>query len=130
MASEKIVEIIARHSVLQSLSASDLEDKLERNIHHTQAIWAQIAHEMSKIQEKPTQKTMLEQQVANLEYLQMQDQQLAKIMEKEMTHQKQMTVLCHMHLQQVEEVKAQSQEIRHLSALIEKQQEAIKNGQN
>ena len=31
-----------------------------------------------------------------------------------------------MHLQQVEEVKAQSQEIQHLLALVEQQQEAIK----
>ena len=40
-------------------------------------------------------------------------------MEEEMTHHKQVSVLSHMYLQQVEEVKAQSQEIRCLSALFE-----------
>ena len=43
-----------------------------------------------------------------------------------MTHQEQVSVLSQMHLQQVEEVKAQSQEIRCLLALVEsRQQEAI-----
>ena len=43
-----------------------------------------------------------------------------------MTHKEQVSVLLHMHLQQVEEVKAQSHEIHHLLALVEDQQEAIK----
>ena len=43
-----------------------------------------------------------------------------------MTHHKQVSVLSHFHLQQAEEVKAQSQEIYHLSVLVEEQQEAIK----
>ena len=64
--------------------------------------------------------------VANLDDLQVQGQQLAKIMEEEMTHHEQESVLSHMHLQKVEEVKAQSQEIRCLSPLVEEQQEAIK----
>ena len=80
MALEKIDDIIARQSMLQSLSTSGLEDSLERNIHHTQAMWVQIAHEMSKIQEEPTQQAMLVNQVANLEDLHIQDQQLAEIM--------------------------------------------------
>ena len=56
----------------------------------------------------------------------MHNQQLAEKIEEEMTHHKQVSVLSHMHLQQVEEVKVQSHEIRHLSALVEEQQEAIK----
>ena len=48
-------------------------------------------------------------------------------MEEEMTHHEQVSVLSRMHLQQVEEVKAQSQEIRRLSALVEQQQKAIEN---
>ena len=50
--------------------------------------------------------------------LQERDQQLAEIMEEEMTHQEQVSVLSWMQLQQVEEVKAQSQEIWHLSVLV------------
>ena len=44
--------------------------------------------------------------MANLEHQQVQDQQLAKIVEEEMTHHKQVSILCHMHLQQAYEVKA------------------------
>ena len=106
MASEKIDEITARHSMLQSLSASDLEDSLKRNIYCIQAMQVEIAHEMSKIQEEPTQQAMLEQQAANIGDLQAQDQQLAKILEEEMTHCKQVSILSCMHLQQAEEVKA------------------------
>ena len=47
-------------------------------------------------------------------------------MEEEKAHQDQVSVLSHMHLQLAEEVRAQSQEIWHLLALVEKQQEAIK----
>ena len=125
MASEKTDKIIPRHSMLQSLSASGLEDSLERNICHTQAMQAQIALEMSKIQGEPTQQAMLLDQAANLEVLQVQDQQLAKIMEEEITHHEQVAVLSCMLLQQVEEIKAHSQDIRHLLALVEEQQEAI-----
>ena len=55
MASEKIDEITARYSMLQSLSANGLEDSLEHNIHHTQSMWLHIAAKMSKLQEEPTQ---------------------------------------------------------------------------
>ena len=48
-------------------------------------------------------------------------------MEEEMTHHEQVSVLPRMHLQQVEEVKAQSQEIRWLLALVEQQQKAIES---
>ena len=43
-----------------------------------------------------------------------------------MTHHEQMSVLSHMHLQEVEEVKAQSQEMCPLLALVEQQLEVIK----
>ena len=43
-----------------------------------------------------------------------------------MTHQEQVSVLSQMHLQQAEKVKAQNQEIWHVLALVEQQQEAIK----
>ena len=110
-------------TVYQSLSVSDLEDSLEHNICHTQAMQAQIAVEMTKLQEEPAQQAEQINQAANL---QAQDQQLAEIMEEEMTHHEQVSVLSCMHLQQVEEVKAQSQEICCLLVLDEQQQEAIK----
>ena len=85
---------------------------------------AQIAAEMSKLQERPTQQANHTNQVANL---QDKDQDLAKIMMEEIAHQEQVSVLSCMYLQQMEEVKTQSQEIRHLQALVEDQQKAIEH---
>ena len=118
IASENIDDITVRYSVLQSLSTSDLEDSLAWNIHHTQAMWVQIAHAMSKLEEEPTQRA---ESIDHAAQLQEWDWQLAEIMKEEMTHREQVSVLSWMHLQQVMEAKAQSQEIHHLSALVEKQ---------
>ena len=100
---------------------SDLEDSLDQNICPTQAMQAQIAHVMSRLEEEPTLQAEPDDQ------LQQQEQHLAEIMEEEMTHPEQVSVLSHMHLQQVEEAKAQNQEIRQLLALVEQQQKAIEN---
>ena len=94
---------------------SDLEDSLDRNIHRTQAMWAQITDAMSQIEEEPAARAEPENQA---DHLIQQDQQLAEILEGEMTHRDQVSVLSHMHLQQAEEVKCQSQEIRRLLALV------------
>ena len=106
MASEKIDEITVRYSMLWSLPVSAMEDSLEHNIYHTQAMQAQIATEMSKLQEEPAQQANQTNQAGSL---QERDWQLAESMEEEMTHQEQVSVLSQMHLWQVEEVKAQSQ---------------------
>ena len=50
MASDKIDDITAMYTVLQSMSAGDLEDTLEQNICCTQAMQAQIADEIGKLQ--------------------------------------------------------------------------------
>ena len=115
MAAEEIDNIMARFSVLQSLSRSNLEDSLNRNICQTQAMQAQIASAMSQIEDEPTARAEPDEQAAQLIQ---QDQQLAEILEEEMTHREQVSVLSCTHYQQVEEVKAQSQEIRRLSALV------------
>ena len=122
MATEKVDDIMVIFSVLQSLSASNLEDSLDRNICQAQAMQAQIANTMSGIEEEPAVRAEPDHQAAQL--LQ-EDQQLVGILEEEMTHREQVSVLSHMHLQQTEEVKAQSQEIRRLSALVEQQQQVI-----
>ena len=122
MAAEEVNSIMARFSVLQSLSASNLEDSLDRNICQTQAMWAQIANAINQIEEEPAVRAEPDKQAAQLIQ---QDQQLAKILEEEMTHREQVSVLSCMHLQQVEEVKSQNQEIRRLLALFEQQQQAI-----
>ena len=121
MAAEEVNNIMAGFSVLQSLCMSDLEDSLDRNICWTQTMQAQIANAISRIEE-PAARAEPDKQAAQLIH---QDQQLAEILEEEMTHRVQVSVLSGMHLQQVEEVKAQSQEIRRLLALVKQQQLAI-----
>ena len=46
-----------------------------------------------------------------------------------MAHQTQVSVLLHLHLQQAKEIKSQSEEIRHLSTLLEKQQAILERVQ-
>ena len=53
MAPEEIDNIRARCNVLHSLSASNLEDSLDQNVCCSQAMWAQIAHAMSRLEEEP-----------------------------------------------------------------------------
>ena len=83
MASEDIDNITVRYSMLHSLSASNLGDSLDQNICHTQAMQAQIAHAMSRLEEEPTSWAEPNDQAAQL---QEQERQLAKIMEEEMAH--------------------------------------------
>ena len=90
MAADEIDNITARFSVLQSLSVSDLEDSLDRNICRTQAMWAQIVDAMSRIDEEPAVRAEPDHQAVHLIQ---QDQQLAEILEDEMTHREQVSVL-------------------------------------
>ena len=108
MATEETDNITVRYSVLLSISMSDLEDSLDQKICQTQAMQAQIAHTMSRLEEEPALQAEPDDQAAEL---QQQDQQLAKIMEEEMTHREQVSVLSYMHLQQAEQVKAQAKKL-------------------
>ena len=92
MASKEVDNIMVRYCVLQSLSASHLEDSLERNICQTQAMWAQIAHAMSQLEEEPAVRAEPDDQAVQL--LQ-QDQQLTKIMEEEMTQRTGVSFILH-----------------------------------
>ena len=62
---------------------SHLEDSLEHNICCTQAMWAQIVAEICKLQEELTLQANKADQVTSL---QAKDEQLAELMEEEMTH--------------------------------------------
>ena len=66
MASEEINNITVRYSLFQSLSVSDLEDSLDRNICCTQAMWAQIVHGMSRLKEEPALQAEPDDQAAQL----------------------------------------------------------------
>ena len=63
----------------------------------------------------------LQHHSAEAQALQGQEALLADIIEEEMVHWTQVSVLSHLHLQQAEEIKSQSEEIRQLSTLLEKQ---------
>ena len=66
MASEEIDNVTVRYSLLQSISAGDLEDSLDQNIHCTQAMWAQITNVMSILEEEPTSRADPDDQAAQL----------------------------------------------------------------
>ena len=53
----------------------------------------------------------------------------ADIIEEEMAHQTQVSVLSHLHLWQAKEIKAQSDEIKWLSTLLERQQAILEHVQ-
>ena len=61
--------------------------------------------------------------------LQGQEALLADIIEEEMAHRTQVSVLSQLHLQQAKEIKSQSEEIRRLSTLLEKQQAILERVQ-
>ena len=63
------------------------------------------------------------------EALQGQAALLANIIEEEMAHQTQISALSQLHIQQAEEIKSQSDDIRHLSTLLEKQQAILEKVQ-
>ena len=75
MALNNIDNIIARYSMLYSLSTSDLEDSLDRNVHHTQAMQAHIAQEMSRLDEEPASQAEPNNQAAQLQEQERQEQQ-------------------------------------------------------
>ena len=69
----------------------------------------------------------LQQELAEAQALQDKGALVANIIEKEMAHQTQVSL--HLHLQQAKEIKSPSDEIRHLSTLLEKQQAILERVQ-
>ena len=66
---------------------------------------------------------------AEAQTLQGKELLLADIIEEDMAHRTQVSVLSHLHLQQAKEIKSQADEIRHLSNLLEKQQAILERVQ-
>ena len=89
------------------------------NIERAQALQEDIAQ----------RRASLNHHSAEAQALQGQEDLLANIIEEEMAHQMQVLVLLHLHLQQAEEIKSQSKEIRQLSTLLEKQQAILERVQ-
>ena len=83
-----------------------------------------------ELQEELAQRrASLHQDSAEAQALQGKEALLANIIEEEMAHQTQVLVLSHLHLQQAEEIKSQSNEIWCLSTLLEKQQAILERVQ-
>ena len=96
-----------------------MEDGMEHNIERAQALQEDLSQRRASLQHHFTETRALQGQEALL----------ADIIEEEMAHRTQVSVLLHLHLQQDEEIKSKSKEIRQLSTLLEKQQAILERVQ-
>ena len=77
----------------------------------------------------PKRRASLLQDSAEAQALKGQEELLAEIVEEEMAHRTQVSVLSHLHLRQAEEIRAQSDEIKRLSTLLKEQQTLLEQVQ-
>ena len=89
------------NSTLQALALSDIDEGMEHNVMRAQGLQEELAQ----------RRASLLQNSAEAQALKGQEELLAEILEEEMAHQMQVSVLSHLHLRQAEEIKAQSNEI-------------------
>ena len=113
-------ELSPEHSsALQALALSAVGEGMGHNVTRVQGL-----------QEVLTQRrASLLQDSAEAQALKGQEELLAEIVEEEIAHWMQVSVLSHLHLQQAEEIKAQSDEIKRLSTLLERQQTLLEQVQ-
>ena len=102
-----------------ALALSNMEEGMGHNIKRAQALQEDLSQRRASLQHHS----------AEAQALQGQEALLADIIEEEMAHRTQVSVLSHLHLQQAKEIKSQSEEIRHLSTLLEKQQAILERVQ-
>ena len=108
-----------RFSPPSALALSNMEEGMGHNVERAQALQEELVQ----------RRASLHHDSVEAQALQGQEALLADIIEKEMAHQMQVSVLLHLQLQQVKEIKSQSKEIRHLSTLLEKQQAILERVQ-
>ena len=108
------------NSALQALALSDFKEGMGHNATRAQGLQEELAQ----------RRASLLQNFAEAQALKGQEELLAKIVEEEMAHLMQVSVLLHLHLRQAEEIKAQSNEIKRLSTLLEKQQTLLEQVQS
>ena len=99
------------NSTLQALALSDIEEGMGHNVTRAQGLQEELAQ----------RRASLLQDSAEAQALKGQEELLVEIVKEEMAHQTQVSVLSHLHLRQAEEIRAQSDEIKRLSTLLEKQ---------
>ena len=102
-----------------ALALSNMEEGMGYNIERAQALQEDLSQRRASLQHHS----------AEAQALQGQEALLADIIEEEMAHRMQVLVLSHLHLQQAKEIKTQSEEIRWLSTLLEKQQAILERVQ-
>ena len=107
------------NSALQALALSDIEEGMGHNVTRAQGLQEELAQ----------RRASLLQDSAEAQALKGQEELLAEIVEEEMAHWTQVSVLSHLHLRQAEEIRAQSDEIKRLSTLLEKQQTLLEQVQ-
>ena len=99
-------------SPASALALSNIEEGIGHNAVRAQELQEELAQ----------RRASLHQDLAEAQALQGKEALLANIIEEEMAHWTQVLVLSHLHLQQAKEIKSQSNEHRHLSTQLEKQQ--------
>ena len=102
-----------------ALAMSNMEEGMGHNVERAQALQEELVQ----------RRASLHHDSVEAQALQGQEALLANIIEEEMAHQTQVSVLSHLHLQQAEEIKSQSEEIRCLSTLLERQQAILEKVQ-
>ena len=107
------------NSALQALALSEIEEGMGHNVTRAQGLQEEIAQ----------RRASLLQDSAEAQALKGQEELLAEIVEEEMAHQTQVSVLSHLHLRQAEEIRAQSDEIKRLSTLLKEQQTLLEQVQ-
>ena len=119
MNSEKAELSPEMNSALQALALSNIEEGMGNNVTRAQGLQEELAQ----------RRASLLQDSAEAQALKGQEELLAEIVEEEMAHRIQVSVLSHLHLRQAEEIRAQSDEIKRLSTLLEKQQTLLEQVQ-
>ena len=94
-------------SPTSALALSNMEEGMGHNVERAQALQEELVQ----------RRASLHHDSVEAQALQGQEALLADIIEEEMAHQTQVSVLLHLHLPQAEEIKSQSKEISHLSTL-------------
>ena len=106
-------------SQASALALSNIEEGMGHNAERAQELQQELAQ----------WRAPLHQGSAEAQALQGKEALLANIIEEEMAHQTEVSVLSHSHLQQAKEIKSQSDEIGHLTTLLEKQQAILEKVQ-
>ena len=107
------------NSALQALALGDMKEGMEHNVTRAQGLQEELAQ----------RRASLLQDSVEAQVLKGQEELMAEIVEEEMAHQTQVSVLSHLHLRQAEEIRAQSNEIKRLSTLLEKEQTLLEQVQ-